>query len=95
MVKKFDHFRDKNVLLHVTLIFPSILNLNHMVEIQFFKKHSIRNTLKLKEAFDLCDIWQARNPNSASFFFRQINFGIIERRLDNLFISNNLQESVN
>ena len=43
---------------------------------------------------NLRDIWPIRNPQSKTFTFRQCRFsGILQRRLDYLFISNNVQES--
>ena len=43
----------------------------------------------------MCDISQIRNPKSKAFTFRQHHFsGILQRRLDYLFISNNMQELV-
>ena len=42
----------------------------------------------------MCDIWQIRNPKSKTLTFRQRLFpGILQRKLDYLFISNNMQES--
>ena len=43
------------------------------------------------ETFDFCDIWRIRNPKT----FRQKRFsGVIQRRLDYLFILNSLQEII-
>ena len=51
--------------------------------------------IKIGEAFDLCDIWRIRNPKTKSFTFTQKHFsGIIQRRLDYIFISNRLQETI-
>ena len=48
------------------------------------------------EEYDLCDIWRVKNPLEKSFTFRQNHFsGIINRRLDYIFISNKLQQSSN
>ena len=48
------------------------------------------------EEYDLCDIWRVKNPLEKSFTFRQNHFsGIINGRLDYIFISNKLQESSN
>ena len=59
------------------------------------KKQSVSHIIKLQEAFDLCAIWRIRNPKKKSFTFRQKHFsGIIQRRLDYLFISNSLQETI-
>ena len=52
--------------------------------------------IELREEYDLCDIWRIRNPLEKSFTFRQNHFsGILNRRLDYIFISNKLQEFYN
>ena len=49
---------------------------------------------KLAESLNLCDIWRNRNPKSRAFTFRQRHFsGILQRILDSLFISSNIEES--
>ena len=59
------------------------------------KKLAVSKLIELKESLNLCDIWRIRNPKSKAFTFRQRHFsGILQRRLDYLFISNNMQESV-
>ena len=35
------------------------------------KKKSIAKLIKIKEHFDLCDIWRLRNPDVKQFTFRQ------------------------
>ena len=58
------------------------------------KKLAVSKLIELKESLNLCDIWRIRNPKSKVFTFRQRHFsGILQRRLDYLFISNNMQES--
>ena len=57
------------------------------------KSRSINKLIELNEMFDLCDIW--RNPKKRKYTFRQKNLsGIIQRRLDYIFISQNFQEYV-
>ena len=59
------------------------------------KKHSLSEIIKLNETFNLRDIWRVRNPNKKLFTFRQKHFtGIRQQRLDYIFVSNSLQESV-
>ena len=59
------------------------------------KKHSLSEIIKLNENFNLCDIWRVCNPHKKLFTFRQKHFtGIIQRRLDYVFVSNSSQESV-
>ena len=58
------------------------------------KKQIIRDH-SIKWNFDLCDIWRVRNPHKKLSTFQQKHFtGIIQRRLDYIFVSNILQESV-
>ena len=59
------------------------------------KKHSLSEIIKLNENFNLCGIWRVRNPHKKLLTFRQKHFtGIIQQRLDYIFLPNNLQESV-
>ena len=59
------------------------------------KNKSIAKFIELKEKFDLCDIWRIRNPKTKIFTFRQKHdSGLIQRRLDYLYISNSMQVSV-
>ena len=59
------------------------------------KKLAVSKLIELKESLNLCDIWRIRNPKSKAFTFRQRHFpGILQRRLDYLFVLNNIQESV-
>ena len=59
------------------------------------KKKSISKFIELKEKFDLCDIWRIRNPKTKRFAFRQKHAsGLIQRRLDCIYISNSMQVSV-
>ena len=45
--------------------------------------------------FNLCDIWRIINPKTKRLTFRQQHCsGFIQRRLDYIFISNALQESI-
>ena len=53
------------------------------------------NYEKLKESYELCDIWRVRNMKSRQFTFtQQHSSGFIQRRLDYIFISNTLQKLV-
>ena len=50
--------------------------------------------LELKGKFDLCDIWRIRHSKTKTFIFRRKHFpGFIQRRLEYIFVSQNLQES--
>lgn len=60
-----------------------------------FKKHSLSEFIKSNETFNFCDIWSVNNPHKKLFTFQQKHFSdIIHRRLDYIFLSNSLQESV-
>ena len=59
------------------------------------KKKSVAKLIKIKQHFDLCDIWRLRIPNMKQFTFRQKHAsGFIQRRLDYFFIANSLQDVI-
>ena len=59
------------------------------------KKNSIARFLKSKEKYDIIDIWRVRNKNAKKYTFRQRHAtGILQRRLDFIFVSNKLQYSI-
>ena len=60
------------------------------------KSRSINKLIELNETLDLCDIWRIRNSKKRKYTFRQkhVLSGIIQLRLDYIFISQNLQEYV-
>ena len=95
LLKDFEDFHDKKVVFagDSYLIFDK--NLESAGGNPFLKKHSLSEIIKLNENLNLCDIWRVRNPHKKLFTFRQKHFiGIIQRRLDYIFVSNSLQESV-
>ena len=49
----------------MTLISFSIKNFNKGGGDQLLKKQSVSRIIKLREAFDLCDIWRFRNPKKS------------------------------
>ena len=60
-----------------------------------FKKEICTKLIKIKEHFDLCNIWRLRNPDAKQFTFRQkYASGFIQQWLDYFFISNGLQEVI-
>ena len=62
---------------------------------QFWKKHTLARAIQIKERLNLLDIWRIRNPKTKGFTFRQHHAtGFIHRRLDYLFISDQLQDTV-
>ena len=57
------------------------------------KKQSVVSLLKLLSKLDLSDIFRIRFPNRKRYTFRQkIGHHVIHRRLDYIFLANNLQE---
>ena len=68
-------------------------NLEAMGGKPILKEKPVARMVELKEEFDLCDMWRIRNPLEKSFTFRQNHFsGILNYRLDYIFISHKLQE---
>ena len=60
------------------------------------KLQSLAAFLKIKEKYDLCDIWRIKHKNEKKYTFRQRHYsGYLQRRLDFIFISNQLQTMVN
>ena len=58
-----------------------------------YKNKSVSKVIEIIETYDLCDIWRIKNPKLKRYTFRQKHFsGIIQRRLDYIFISRSLQE---
>ena len=94
ILKDFQDLSGKNI------IFAGDLNVYFYQKLEsagrnpILKKLAVIKLIELKESLNLCDIWQTRNPKSKAFTFPQRHFsGILQRRLDYLFISNNMQES--
>ena len=95
ILKDFQDLSEKNI------IFAGDFNLFFDQKLEsaggnpILKKLAVSKLIELKESLNLCDIWRIRNPKSKVFTFRQRHvFEILQRRLDYLFISNNMQESV-
>ena len=95
LLKDFEDFHDKKVIFagNFNLIFDK--NLESPGGNPLLKKHSLSEIIKLNENFNLCDIWRVRNPHKKLFTFRQEHFtGIIQRRLDYVFVSNSLSNQL-
>ena len=59
------------------------------------KKNSPSELLEIKQKLDLCDIWWIRNSEKKQCTFWQEHFsGLIQQRLNYIFISHNFQEVV-
>ena len=59
------------------------------------KSRPINELIELNETLDLCGIWRIRNPKKrrCTFWLKHLS-EIIQRRLDYIFISQNLQKLV-
>ena len=57
------------------------------------KKRSLSKILAITERLDVCDIFRVRYPKDKRFTFRQ-KTPLLQRRLDYMFLCNNLQEYV-
>ena len=89
---KFEDLKDKNIILAGDFNFIFDLQLEAKGGNPKLKKNSIAKFIKIKEKYDIIDIWRARNNNAKKFTFRQSHFsGILQKRLDFIFVSNGLQ----
>ena len=94
-MEDFEDFHNKKVTFagDWNLIFDK--NLEYMGGIPLLEKPILSEIIKLNENFNLCNIWRVRRPHKKLFPFWQKHFiGIIHQRLDYIFVSNSLQESV-
>ena len=95
MLKTIKDFSDKNIVLAGDFNFFFDTSLDSYGGKPTLKKKFIATFIKLKEKFDLCDIWRIRNPKTKRYTFRQKHVsGLIQRRLDYFYISNSMQVSV-
>ena len=57
------------------------------------KTRAVGKFSEFKDKFHLCDFWRIKHPKTKTFTFKQKHFsGFIERRLDYIFVWQNLQE---
>ena len=57
--------------------------------------HSVRKQFELKETYNLKDTWRMKNPKAKQYTFQQKHVPrFLQRRLDNFFISSNIQEFI-
>ena len=94
-LKKFDDINQKEIVLSgdFNLIFDPQLEADGGNP--KLKKNSIARFIKIKETFDLIDIWRVRNKNAKKYTFRQRHAsGFLQRRLDFIFVSNGLQYAI-
>ena len=76
---------------YFNLLFDSILDV--LGGNPTMKKKSLAKLYKLKESYDLCDIWRVRNMKSRQCTFsQQHSSDVTQHRLDFIFILNTLQE---
>ena len=95
-IDKVKDIQSKNIVLGGDFNVTFDISLESLGGNPCLKMKSIAKLIQIKEKFDLCDIWRMRNPKIKRFtFWQQRILGFIQRRLDYVFISNLLQESVN
>ena len=95
LLKDFQYFHDKKVIFAGNFNLTFDKNLELAGGSPLLEKHSLSEIIKLNKTFNLCDIWRVRNPHKKLFTLREKHFTcIIQRRLDCIFVSNSLQESV-
>ena len=96
MLKDVEEFYDKKVILAGDFNLLYNKNLEFAGGIPFSKNiFSLSEIIKLNETFNMYYIWRGRRPHKKLFTFQQKHFtGIIQQRLDYIFISNSIQESV-
>ena len=95
MLEIIKDFSDKHIVLAGDFNFFFDTSLDSYGGKPTLKKKAIAKFIKLKEKFDLCDIWRIRNPKTKRYTFRQKHVSdLIRRRLDYFCISNSMQVSV-
>ena len=95
MLEIIKDFSDKHIVLAGDFNFFFDTSLDSYGGKPTLKKKAIAKFIKLKEKFDLCDIWRIGNPKTKRYTFRQKHVsGIIQRWLDYFYISNSMQVSV-
>ena len=95
MLETIKDFSDKHIVLAGDFNFFFDTSLDSYGGKPTLKKKAIAKFIKLKEKFDLCDIWRIWNPKTKWYTFQQKHVsGIIQRRLDYFYISNSMQVSV-
>ena len=95
MMKTTDIDENWNLLLAGNFNAFSNENLEFCGENRPFKQKFVAKMTEIIETFNLFDICRIRNPKRKKFSFRQRRCSaFIQRRLDYIFISNVLQESI-
>ena len=86
----------RSIWLNESKLFQPVILISFLTGKPILKEKYVARMVELREEYDLCDIWRIRNPLEKSFTFRQNHSsGILNRRLDYIFISNKLQEFSN
>ena len=95
MLENFDSFCSSNVIIAGEFNLFSSKKLECNCGDLYLKKNSVSHIIKILQTIDLCDIQRIRNRKTKSFNFRQKHFSsVIQRRLDNIYTSNSLQEII-
>ena len=71
MLKDFENFHDKTVILADSLDLIVHKNLDSEEGNPPLKKHSFFGIIRSNEILNLCDIWRVRNPHKKLFTFWQ------------------------
>ena len=69
MLKDFENFHDKTVILADSLDLIVHKNLDSEEGNTSLKKHSLFGIIRSNEILNLCDIWRVRNPHKKLFTF--------------------------
>ena len=94
-MEKFEPIAERNIILAGDFNFIFDLQLDAKGGNPTLKKETIATFLKFKEKYNIVDIWRVRNKAAKKFTFRQSHFsGILQRRLDYIFVSNSMQYSI-
>ena len=93
LLKKFSNLNDHNLIIGGDWNFILDKKLDATGGNPTLKLRSIAEFSKVKEKYNLCEIYRIRNPSKKRYTFRQ-KTPSLARRLDYFIISNTLQESV-
>ena len=95
LLEDIENISDKKIILGGDLNLVFDCNLETCRGNSVLKKKYLAKFIEIKESLNLCDIWRIRNPKFRRYNLRQNHSsGFIQRRLDNFFVSNCLQERV-
>lgn len=95
MLEELDISQEKNVILIGDFNFFTNTKLEAVGGSSALQKKSVAKVIEIKEGFELYNILRIRKPTSQRYTFRNKHFlGLIQQRLDYIFLSNSHQEFV-